>query len=135
MKFVLDMNLTPEWCDVLAFEGWDAVHWSTVGDPTALDNEILAWALSENAIVLTQDLDFGAILAATNADAPSVVFLRTQDAMPDAIATRVIPLLHQYETQLQSGALLILDAARSRIRILPLRSDTAEPESGEQSPE
>lgn len=121
MKFVVDMNLSPDWCDVLAFEGWDAVHWSTVGDPKALDFEILAWANAENAIVLTQDLDFGAILAATNADAPSVVLLRTQDVMAESIGTRVASLLHQFETQLTSGALLVLDAATSRIRILPLQ--------------
>ena len=123
MKFVVDMNLSPDWCDVLAFEGWDAVHWSTVGDPKALDPEILAWANAENAIVLTQDLDFGAILAATNADAPSVVLLRTQDVMAESIGTRVASLLHQFEAQLTSGALLVLDAAKSRIRILPLQND------------
>jgi|GEM_PF-2842651 len=32
MKFLLDMNLSPDWLDPFAAEGWDAVHWSTVGE-------------------------------------------------------------------------------------------------------
>jgi len=82
MKFVVDMNLSPEWGDFLGLEGWQAVHWSSIGAPAALDNEILEWARTEGAIILTQDLDFGAILAATNADAPSVVLC------PCSISTR-----------------------------------------------
>jgi predicted nuclease of predicted toxin-antitoxin system len=120
MKFVVDMNLSPEWCLALKSAGWDAVHWSTTGDPTALDQEILAWASSRSAIVLTQDLDFGAILAATRADAPSVVLLRTQDAMPDVMGARLIRVLQESESALESGALVIVDQSKSRVRILPL---------------
>ena len=44
MKLVLDMNFSPDWCPVLEKQGWDAVHWSTVGDPRATDSEIMHWA-------------------------------------------------------------------------------------------
>ncbi len=123
MKFVVDMNLTPEWCEALTAEGWDAVHWYTVGPATALDEGILTWALTEGRIVLTQDLDFGAILAATNANAPSVVLLRTHDSLPESIGLQVISVLHRYQLSLESGSLLIIDDGKSRIRILPLRGD------------
>ncbi len=122
MKFVIDMNLSPDWCGVLNAAGWNAVHWSSIGDVTAFDEEILSWASNESAVVLTQDLDFGAILAATQADAPSVVLLRTQNAMPDAVGPQLIPLLRQFESSLESGALLIVDQSKSRVRILPLRT-------------
>lgn len=128
MKFVIDMNLSPTWCDELTTAGWDAVHWSVIGDATALDEEILSWALAEGAIVLTQDLDFGAILAATNADSPSVVLLRTQDLMPESIAVQLIDSIRQNEEYLLSGALLILDTGKFRVRILPLRKRPDEPD-------
>ena len=41
MKLLLDMNLSPKWCDVLRGHGWETVHWSTVGAPTAADAEQL----------------------------------------------------------------------------------------------
>jgi len=61
MKFVIDMNLSPRWCQVLAKYGWTAVHWSDVGDPRALDPEVLSWAEQHGHILLTHDLDFGVV--------------------------------------------------------------------------
>ncbi|MEO8340414.1 MAG: DUF5615 family PIN-like protein [Nitrospirota bacterium] len=44
MKFLIDMNLLPGWIDVLTAEGWEAVHWSTVGAHGATDESIMTWA-------------------------------------------------------------------------------------------
>jgi predicted nuclease of predicted toxin-antitoxin system len=33
MKFLIDMNLSPLWVPFLANQGFEAVHWSTVGQP------------------------------------------------------------------------------------------------------
>ncbi|MFN0051417.1 MAG: DUF5615 family PIN-like protein [Planctomycetales bacterium] len=75
MKYLIDMNLSPRWCAVLQFEGWDSVHWSQIGRMSAPDHEIMQWALSNGRVVLTHDLDFGAMLAATQANpiAPRLV--------------------------------------------------------------
>ncbi len=32
MKIVIDMNLSPEWVSVFEAAGYQAVHWSSVGD-------------------------------------------------------------------------------------------------------
>ena len=37
MKIVIDMNLSPQWVDVLMLEGYDCVHWSEIGSPNAPD--------------------------------------------------------------------------------------------------
>jgi predicted nuclease of predicted toxin-antitoxin system len=58
MKFLVDMNLSPRWCFVLSAEGWDSVHWSNVGNPSAPDHEVMQWALADGRVVLTHDLDF-----------------------------------------------------------------------------
>ena len=63
MKIVIDMNLSPEWEDVFHLSPHAATHWSRVGALDAPDEEILSWARAHEHIVLTHDLDFGAILA------------------------------------------------------------------------
>ena len=41
IKVLVNMNLSPEWVSTLTDEGWEAVHWSAVGDPRAPDAEII----------------------------------------------------------------------------------------------
>ncbi len=120
MKFLIDMNLSPRWRGVLQAEGWESVHWSQVGIPSAPDHEVMRWALGQQRIVLTHDLDYGAMLAATRASGPSVVQVRTQDVRPQTLAPLLIPILRQYENELIAGALLIADEVKSRVRLLPL---------------
>lgn len=78
------------------------------------------YASRDRRVVLTHDLDFGAMLAATRATGPSVVQVRTQDIRPETLAPLLIPLLRQFESELEIGALLILDETKSRVRLLPL---------------
>ena len=66
------------------------------------------------------DLDFGAILAATEAAAPSVIQVRTADPTPANCSRMIIHTLAQHEQQLAEGALISVDENRSRVRILPL---------------
>jgi predicted nuclease of predicted toxin-antitoxin system len=73
LQLLVDMNLSPEWIPELTRQGWSAIHWSSVGDPSAADSEIMAWALANGHVVFTHDLDFGAMLALTHANGPSVV--------------------------------------------------------------
>ena len=44
MKLLVDMNLSPDWVVVLKEAGWEANHWSKIGNPRAVDSEIMAWA-------------------------------------------------------------------------------------------
>lgn len=76
--------------------------------------------MNSGRVVLTHDLDFGAMLAATQATGPSVAQVRTQDVRPQNLAPLLIPVLQQYESELGAGALLVVDEARSRVRLLPL---------------
>jgi predicted nuclease of predicted toxin-antitoxin system len=120
MKILIDMNLSPAWCAVLGAAGWDCVHWSQFGSPGATDQEIMQWAATEGRVVLTHDLDFGAILSATQATKPSVVQFRTQDLRPKSLASLVVAVLRQHERDLAAGALVVVDVARARVRLLPL---------------
>lgn len=120
MKIVIDMNLAPAWVHVFEHEGWECRHWSEVGDPCATDREIMAWARSNDFIVFTHDLDFSALLAATQAQGPSVVQVRAQNVLPDHLGKIVVRTLRQFDSILADGALISVDEARARVRILPL---------------
>ncbi|MCB2261847.1 MAG: DUF5615 family PIN-like protein [Candidatus Thiosymbion ectosymbiont of Robbea hypermnestra] len=62
MKLLVDMNLSPRWVNLLTDAGIRAAHWSTLGAAEAPDTEIMAYARTNDYVVLTHDLDFGAIL-------------------------------------------------------------------------
>lgn len=81
----------------------------------------MAWALNNAHIIFTHDLDFGAILSATQANAPSVIQVRTQDVTPTHLEPIVITALQQYEDSLEAGALIIVDESKLRVRLLPIR--------------
>ena len=121
MKLLVDMNLSPRWIALLRDSGVDAVHWSVVGKINAPDTEIMAYAMSNDCIVLTHDLDFSAILAVTRGEKPSVVQIRADDVSPDAIGMQVVAALRQMESELEAGALLTIDPSRTRLNLLPLR--------------
>lgn len=120
MKIVVDMNLSPEWVSVLEAADYEAVHWSTVGDPQASDKIIMAWALSNDCIVFTHDLDFGTLLAISQADPPSVIQVRTQDVLPSKLSSLILDALRQFEKELKIGALVTIDEDKAKARILPI---------------
>ncbi|MEB3219058.1 MAG: DUF5615 family PIN-like protein [Nostocales cyanobacterium 94392] len=121
MNILIDMNLTPDWVEIFESFGFEAVHWSSVGDPAAKDSTIMKWAIHHGYIVFTNDLDFGTLLALNEADAPSVIQIRTQDVLPFRITNLVINSLHQFQTELEEGALITIDEARSKARVLPIK--------------
>ncbi len=120
MKIVIDMNLSPDWVPILKTAGHTAVHWSSIGVPSASDKQIMAWARENDFTVFTHDLDFGAILAASDAHSPSVVQVRTPDPTPGHCASVIIEVLANHAVALEAGALISVDENRARIRILPL---------------
>ncbi len=122
MKVLVDMNLSPRWVDHLAAAGIESAHWSTLGASTAPDAEIMAFAVANDFVVFSHDLDFGAILAMRGGDKPSVVQVRADDLSPERIGGRVVAALRQATAELEQGALLVVDVHRARLRLLPLRT-------------
>jgi predicted nuclease of predicted toxin-antitoxin system len=102
--------------------GFELIHWSTVGKTNAEDSEIMKWAREGKFVVFTHDLDFGTALALTHAVGPSVIQVRTQDVTPPAIGALVVNNLRRFQKQLEEGALIVIEEARSRVRILPLKT-------------
>lgn len=122
MKILIDMNLSPDWTAAFAAQKIESVHWSTVGDPRAEDTKIMEYARANDFVVFTHDLDFGTLLALTQAASPSVVQVRAQNILPSHLANTVIAVLRANEETLERGALIVVDEGRARVRILPLQT-------------
>ncbi|HEX3246586.1 MAG TPA: DUF5615 family PIN-like protein [Chloroflexota bacterium] len=122
IKILVDMNLSPRWVSVLEQAGWQSIHWSSVGTPTAPDVEIMKWARDHEHVIFTHDLDFGTLLALTHRRGPSVIQVRTQNVLPDHLESLVCAALKQHEPDMLAGALVVVDEYRTRVRILPIRA-------------
>jgi len=120
INILVDMNLSPDWIALLQQHGYDAIHWSAVGDLRAADATIMQWARDNRHIVFTHDLDFGTALALTHEQGPSVIQLRAQDVLPDRTGKVIIAAIQRHLPDLASGALLVVDESRARVRLLPI---------------
>ncbi|HEX4407700.1 MAG TPA: DUF5615 family PIN-like protein [Xanthobacteraceae bacterium] len=123
MKILVDMNLSPRWVDYLVASGFEAVHWSQIGARDAPDIEVMQWAVDNDAVVLTSDLDFGAILATSRDRHPSVIQIRSDALTPASIGETLLAALRYSHRELSDGALISIDAARARLRLLPLKEN------------
>lgn len=120
MKLVVDMCLSPDLATSLALTGHDTVHWSSIGDPKALDLTIMEWAKRNDSVILTHDLDFGDLLFASKDHAPSVIILREKDTHVDEVLEPVLRVLAQFKHELRSGSLIAMTKHIARVRRLPL---------------
>jgi len=120
MKLLIDMNLSPRWTTFLAASRIEAVHWSVIGKADTPDIEIMEYAKTNGYAVFTNDLDFGATLAATRADKPSVIQIRMGDVIPDSTAAPIISALHFLAADIENGALVTIDPRKARVTMLPL---------------
>jgi predicted nuclease of predicted toxin-antitoxin system len=120
MKILIDMNLSPLWIDTFHENGWEAVHWSDIGDSRAKDVDLMGWARSHGYLVFTNDLDFGHLLALTHAAGPSVIQARSKDLLPESIGSVVVRAIQENHEILEAGALVVIDPEGFRVRILPI---------------
>ncbi|TDR85439.1 DUF5615 family PIN-like protein [Enterovirga rhinocerotis] len=130
MRFVVDMNLSPVWTDVLRSDGHDAVHWQDLGPRHARDEEILTRAGEDSRVILTADLDFGEAVVRGRLTAPSVVQLRCGNVDPAEVGQAVLAALREAGGALAGGAVLTIDKDRSRMRRGQQSTSSTDPSDG-----
>ena len=114
------MNLSPRWADALRDAGVESAHWSQLGDPSAPDADIAAFALTEGWLVLTRDLNFGKALILGRSSLPSVIQMRAKQMVIEHALPQVISALSLCRDELVAGALVTIDTSAHRMRVLPL---------------
>lgn len=120
MKFVIDMNLSPNWTAALRSAGFEAIHWSSIGPVDASDVVIAEFARSNGMAVITNDLDFGKLLSTDRAQLPSVIQIRLGDLRPATLLSTVCQTIEATRADLEKGALVTIGGSKVRISTLPL---------------
>jgi predicted nuclease of predicted toxin-antitoxin system len=82
MKFLADMGISPKTVALLRALGHDATHLQEQGLERLPDPAIMTKAREEERILLTCDLGFGELVAASGARLPSVIIFRLRDMRP-----------------------------------------------------
>lgn len=121
MTLIIDNCLPVSWVEYLRRHGHVAHHWRELGAPNAPDSEILQRAREQQAVVLTQDLDFTKLLFESRTALPSVIQLRLDDIRPASIGEDVVQILRQQGEALRRGALITVKGHKARVRLLPLQ--------------
>jgi predicted nuclease of predicted toxin-antitoxin system len=86
----------------------------------AADEEILAFSLGRNAVIVTLDADFHAILAVSGAQGPSVIRMRLQGLGAAEVVEVVRKVLASFEKELKGGSLITVKALKTTCHRLPI---------------
>jgi predicted nuclease of predicted toxin-antitoxin system len=117
---VLDQGIPRDAARRLRDLGYECLHVGEVGMSTATDEEILMFALGRNAVVVTLDSDFHAILAVSGALRPSVIRIRLQGLGSSEIVEWVRFVYEHFERELEGGSLVTVKARKTTCHTLPI---------------
>lgn len=104
MKFLLDSNLSYRVAQLLCDAGLDAAHVRDKGLQHATDSVILEFARQHAFVLVSEDTDFGELLARQRTAAPSFVLLRTYEPLtPDEQAAVLLANILRLRDDLDQG--------------------------------
>ena len=120
MRLLADMHIAPRTVRFLRSLGHDVVRVDELLQSTATDVAIVAAATREGRSILTQDLDFSAVVALSGRTAPSVISLRLSSSRVERVNAVLQEVLPGVEQDLLHGAIVTVQDGRVRIRRLPV---------------
>src|SRR5215204_2115844 len=103
MKFVLDMGISPRVAKFLLTHGHDAIHLFDVQLSRAADPDNIEFARQSERIILTHDLDFGALMAISGERLPSVMIFRLTDMKPANVNQYLEVAITKHADELVAG--------------------------------
>jgi predicted nuclease of predicted toxin-antitoxin system len=121
MRFLADMGVAMRVVEWLREQRHDATHLRDENLQRMPDRDIFRKAATEERILLTFDLDFGEILALSGQKTVSVVLFRLHNTRTPHVIERLQVALQETEQILASGAIVVVEESRLRVRRLPLR--------------
>lgn len=123
MRFLADMGISPITVAFLREHGHDALHLHEQDLDRLQDSAILEKALEESRVILTHDLDFGELIAASRAKLPSIIIFRLRNMRPERVNGHLHRLVSEYRESLEQGAVISVTEGQIRVRMLPIEVD------------
>jgi predicted nuclease of predicted toxin-antitoxin system len=122
MRFLADMGVAMRSVEWLREQSHDATHLREENLQRMSDADVFRKAATEGRILLTFDLDFGEIVALSSEKKASVVLFRLHNTRTPHVIERLKSALQETSQSLESGAIVVVEERRLRVRRLPLRS-------------
>lgn len=123
MKFIANMGISPDTVAFLQNLGYVAIHLGEADLGRLPDSQILAKAYAEGYIVLAHDLDFGDLMAASGAKAPSVVIFRLRNMRPESVNRFLKQVISRFQSELERRAIITVTEGNIRVRELPVEHE------------
>jgi predicted nuclease of predicted toxin-antitoxin system len=121
MRFLADMGVGIRIVEWLRQQGHETTHLREQNLQRMPDLDIFGKAAAERRILLTFDLDFGEIVAFSGEKNVSVVLFRLHNTRTPHVIERLKIALQETAPILRSGAIVVVEETRLRVRRLPLR--------------
>jgi len=121
LRFLLDEGLSPRLVELLTAAGHDVLHVRDLGLTSATDPTILARVVADERVLVTLDTDFGALVAHSRAQLPSIVLFRGNiTRRTERQASLFLANIDAVAEDLKAGAVVVIGDSRVRVRRLPI---------------
>jgi predicted nuclease of predicted toxin-antitoxin system len=115
VRLLIDENVSPIVGDALRAAGHDVVA-AAVVCPGAPDDDVVALAIAEGRILVSEDKDFGNLAVRQGLRPPGLVLVRLPGCLPAEKATRLRDVL---KGETADDCILVVEPRRTRRRSLP----------------
>lgn len=122
MRLLADMGVSMRVVESLRSAEHDVVHLRDEGLQRLPNGEIFQKAHAEGRVLMTFDLDFGEIVALSRPKIVSVILFRLHNTRSDHVVKRLETVPTQSSDDLASGADVVVEEGRHRVRKLPIGS-------------
>src|ERR1043166_5931849 len=121
LRFLADMGISQRVVNWLRGQGYDATHLRDEGLHRLPNGNIFLKAVAESRVVLTFDLDFGEIVAASSGQLASVILFRLNNTTSEFVIRRLTVVLANATEALKRGAIIVVEDGRFRVRRFPIQ--------------
>ena len=114
------MGVSVEVVRWLRSEGHDAIHLREQSLQRLADPQVFTKSIEEDWVLLTFDLDFGEIAALSKGKPGKVIVFRLRNTRAANVIARLSSVISDCRAELDSGAVVSVEDARYRVRLLPI---------------
>lgn len=120
MKFLADMGISLKTVQRLRELNFDLYHLIEQNFHKMPDSKIYELATREERIILTHDLDFSDIVAASGEQLPSVIIFRLENMKSINVNIVLEFIIQRHSEELEKGAIISVNESNIRVRMLPI---------------